>query len=273
MKSLSLPKIGLGTFQLRGIGCTRIVNYALSLGYKYIDTSPSYSNEHMIGISLERVPRDSLFLASKITFASQGYTRALQSVSQSLEKLGTSYLDLCVIEWPGARGYHFDSINNVLIRHETWKALETLKTQGRVKHIGVANFEISHLEKLLNFATYKPEANYTEVHPLFANKSLVEFCQKNEIQVIAHSPLGKKINQLWNNLDLIMIAKKHRVETPQVILNWTVSKGIAVVPRSHDFTHIRSNSLLDFQLDERDLKCLDALNSDLRVSKSSYNIQ
>ena len=271
-KTLTLPKIGLGTHQLRGMACTRAVNFALSIGYRYIDTSPSYSNEHMISLSLDRVPRDSLFLSSKITYSCQGHSRALSSVTQSLERLGAKYLDLCVIEWPGARDFPNESPQHALFRHETWRVLESLKAQGTVRHIGVANFEISHLRKLMDFAVIRPEVNYVEVHPLLSNRPLVEFCQENEILVVAHTPLGKKSGKIWDCLDLAMISKKHKVEISQVILNWTLSKGIAVVPRSQDFTHIRVNSMLDFQLDEDDIKRIDALNIDFRVCKGTNNI-
>lgn len=272
LRDLEIPQIGLGTHSLRGTLCSQTVNFALSLGYKHIDTSPSYHNEHMIANSLSRVPRESFFISTKISYSHHGFSKASESILRSLSLLNVSYLDMCMIEWPGVKNQENFSSYNSIKRLETWEVLEDFKSQGKIKHIGVANFKTKHLEGLISSAKVLPEVNQIEVHPLCFDAELIEFCQKQLIQVIAHSPLAKKSSILWNDLELIMIAKRYKVTVPQIILNWTVSKGIAVIPRSQNYDHIRSNSMLDFVLDENEVKYLDSLNKNLYTSKDTTHI-
>ena len=137
----------------------------------------------------------------------------------------------------------------------------------------MCNFKLNHLEPLWESAKIKPQVNQIEVHPLCFDQQLYDYCKKNNIQIIAHTPLAKKSIELWNNLDIMMLAKKYKVQFAQIILNWTLSKGIAVIPRSQNYDNIRNNSMLDFTIEEDDIKFLDSLNRNLHISKDTNQIR
>ncbi|OMJ91230.1 hypothetical protein SteCoe_6301 [Stentor coeruleus] len=272
-RSLEIPQIGLGTSQLRGTLCTQTLNYAISLGYKHFDTSPSYLNEHMIAISIARVNRNSLFITSKVSYGFMSHSRAQMSIHKSLDSLKTTYLDLALIEWPGVRGADRTSKINKDRRLETWQSLIEMKKKGLIKHIGVANFSKHHIEEFESSALELPEVNQIEFHPLNFNKELYNFCNEKKIQIIAHTPLARGSNGIWGLLDVKLMAIKYKVEVAQVILRWTLDKGIAVIPKSQNYEKIRKNSNLDFQLEPNDTEYLNSLNKNIYISADPTGVK
>lgn len=273
VRSLEIPQIGLGTNQLRGTTCTQTVNYAISLGYKHFDTSPSYQNEHMIAVSIARVDRDSLFITSKVSFGFMSYARAQTSIFKSLDSLKITYLNLALIEWPGVRGVDQKSIINREKRLETWEALIDMKQKGMIKHIGVANFNKNHIEEIENNALELPEVNQIELHPLNFNTEIYNFCKEKNIQIIAHTPLARKSKEVWGLLDLKLMAKKYKVEVAQLILKWELDKGVAVIPKSQNYEYIRRNGELDFELEAHDTDYLNSLNKNIYIAADPSNVK
>lgn len=273
MRDLEIPAIGLGTYHLRGTQCTKSLIFGLSLGYKLIDSSPSYLNEVMISEAIARFPRSSYFITTKIPYSCHGETQSMKSIYKSLDALKIDYVDLCLIEWPGCKSINPVNPHNIILRNETWEALISQKKAGLTKHIGVSNFKISHLDPIIKSSGFVPEVNQIEVHPLCLEEDLYKYCSTHKIQLMAHTPLGKKSNLIWDNLDLQVIAKKKQITMAQLILKWTLTKGITVTPKSENFENIRKNSMLDFDLSEDEIKILNSLNRNLHISKDSDYIR
>ena len=148
--------------------------------------------------------------------------------------------------------------------------MEYLKENQKIKHIGVSNFSVSQLEYFWNYATVKPEANQVEIHPLCFDGVLYQYCKGKNIQLIAHTPLANKSPELWNNFDLKMMAIKYKTSFASILLNWTLRKGIAVLPKSENYENIKNNSIAGLELDENDIKYLDSLNKNMHFTRDAY---
>lgn len=257
--NLEIPALGIGTSQLRGTDCHRALNFALSIGYRLIDTSPTYNNEYLISISLSRVQRNSILLSSKYNY---GISRSSieYSLSKSLTNLKTNYLDIVYLDEPiptlmGTRTT--TEIKN--LKYEHWIHLENLKRSGKIRHIGLCNTTIKEIEEISHATKLIPEIIQNEFHPLNFDKSLVKFCKANSIAIVAHTPLAKNSRILTNNIDLLTLAKKYAASPPQIILKWLISKDMSAIPRSSSTEHIRENSQLDFNISSEDLTIIDEL--------------
>ncbi|MEH7110039.1 aldo/keto reductase, partial [Bacillus sp. JJ1764] len=199
------------------------------------------------------IPREELFITSKVWNSDQGYESTLQAYETSLKKLGLDYLDLYLIHWPGKDRYK-----------ETWKALEKLYKDGKVRAIGVSNFNVHHLEELLKDAEIKPMVNQVEFHPHLTQKDLLAFCQKEGIQLEAWSPL--KQGQLLDDPTINQIAEKYGKTAAQVILRWDVQNKVVTIPKSIKEERIIQNAdIFDFELSADDMARIDGLNKDERV--------
>lgn len=271
--SLEMPIIGIGTYQLRGSACYQSLNFALSLGYKHIDCSPSYLNEHMVSISLSRVNRSSVFLTSKLSYGFYNPTAALSSLNKSLSFLKTDYLDMFMLEWPYPKINHTNPNEINSIRSEIWKTLLSFKKSGVIKHVGVCNFTIEHLLGIYKSTQVWPELLAVELNPLNYNKKIIEFCKERDIQIVAHTPLHRGNRILLDNLDLVTVAKRNGVSCAQVTLKWLVSKGVAVVVRSSNYEHIRNNTMLDFELSPEDIALIDGINKNMEASQQAENLK
>ena len=264
-----IPQIGLGTYQMRGLECVNAIKVAVRTGYRHIDTASIYKNEEDIASALKElyqdkiVTRQDLFITSKISPYEQGYDKALIACEDILNKLETPYLDCLIIHWPGVSKLSPESPDVPKIRLETWRALEKLREDGKVKDIGVSNFLVPHLEHLLQNSKTKPVLNQFELHPLCCNKDLITFCRNNGITVEAYSPLARNNELLMNNEDLASLAKKYKKTVPQIALRWGIQNQFVVLPKSRTDSFIKENiEIFDFELTEEEVERITGLNQD-----------
>ncbi|OLS33461.1 aldo/keto reductase [Bacillus sp. MRMR6] len=253
---VKMPWLGLGVFKVQeGEEVVSSVKAALQNGYISIDTAAVYKNEEGVGQGIKDsgVPREELFITTKVWNADQGYESTLQAFETSLNKLGLDYLDLYLIHWPGKDKYI-----------DTWKALEKLYKDGRVRAIGVSNFKVHHLENLISQAEIKPMINQVEYHPHLTQVELLDYCKKQGIQLEAWSPL--KQGELLSNPVINSIAVKHNKSAAQIILRWDLQNGVVTIPKSVKESRIIENaSIFDFELTVEDMEKISALNKNERV--------
>ncbi|MBB6692641.1 aldo/keto reductase [Cohnella xylanilytica] len=251
---VEMPRVGLGVWKVTAEGeAERAIHAAVKAGYRSIDTAKVYRNEADVGQAIRTcgVPREELFVTTKIWNEDQGYDRTLAAFEESRERLGIDVIDLLLIHWPGKDKYV-----------ETWRAFEKLYADGRVRAIGVSNFHVHHLRKLAEASEIAPMVNQVEFHPLLTQKELLAYCKENGIQLEAWSPL------MQGNLDiptLKEIAAKHGKSPAQVVLRWDLQHGVVTIPKSVTPTRIAENAdLFDFELSEEDMARIDALNENRR---------
>ncbi|TYS08086.1 aldo/keto reductase [Bacillus subtilis] len=253
---VEMPWFGLGVFKVEnGSEATESVKAAIKNGYRSIDTAAVYKNEEGVGIGIKEsgVAREELFITSKVWNEDQGYETTLAAFEKSLERLQLDYLDLYLIHWPGKDKYK-----------DTWRALEKLYKDGKIRAIGVSNFQVHHLEELLKAAEIKPMINQVEFHPRLTQKELRDYCKKQGIQLEAWSPLMQ--GQLLDNEVLAQIAEKHNKSVAQVILRWDLQNEVVTIPKSIKEHRIIENAdIFDFELSQEDMDKIDALNKDERV--------
>ncbi|MGN7305207.1 glyoxal/methylglyoxal reductase [Bacillus subtilis] len=253
---VEMPWFGLGVFKVEnGNEATESVKAAIKNGYRSIDTAAIYKNEEGVGIGIKEsgVAREELFITSKVWNEDQGYETTLAAFEKSLERLQLDYLDLYLIHWPGKDKYK-----------DTWRALEKLYKDGKIRAIGVSNFQVHHLEELLKDAEIKPMVNQVEFHPRLTQKELRDYCKAQGIQLEAWSPLMQ--GQLLDNEVLTQIAEKHNKSVAQVILRWDLQHEVVTIPKSIKEHRIIENAdIFDFKLSQEDMDKIDALNKDERV--------
>ena len=252
---VKMPIMGLGVFKVEdGNVVTEAVKAAIKNGYRSIDTASFYDNEAGVGLGIKEsgVPREELFITTKVWNSDHGYESTLKALEISLEKLGLEYLDLYLIHWP-VRGKYI----------ETWKALEKLYHDGKVKAIGVSNFNIHHLEDILKEGTVKPVINQVEYHPHLTQVELREFCEREEIQLEAWSPLKK--GELLSDPIIQRLAEKHQKTPAQIILRWDIQNNVLTIPKSIKEHRIVENAdIFDFSLMEEDMQEINGLNINSR---------
>jgi diketogulonate reductase-like aldo/keto reductase len=255
---VNMPWFGLGVYKVQeGEEVIQAVKAAIKNGYIGIDTAALYQNEAGVGQAIREagVPREELFITTKVWNNDQGYDSTLKAFETSLDKLQLDYLDLYLIHWPGPDKNKY---------RETWKALEKLYKDGRVRAIGVSNFQIHHLEDLIAHSEIKPMVNQVELHPSFNQAALREFCKKEGIQIEAWAPL--KQGQLFNDPSLIEIGQKYNKSVAQVILRWDIQNEVVIIPKSIKEERIVANAdIFDFELSAEDMERINSLNKDERV--------
>ncbi|MDR4432982.1 glyoxal/methylglyoxal reductase [Bacillus tequilensis] len=253
---VEMPWFGLGVFKVEnGSEATESVKAAIKNGYRSIDTAAVYQNEEGVGIGIKEsgVAREELFITSKVWNEDQGYETTLAAFEKSLERLQLDYLDLYLIHWPGKDKYK-----------DTWRALEKLYKDGKIRAIGVSNFQVHHLEELLKDAEIKPMVNQVEFHPRLTQKEVRDYCKANGIQMEAWSPLMQ--GQLLDNEVIAQIAEKYNKSVAQVILRWDLQHEVITIPKSIKEHRIIENAdIFDFELSQEDMDKIDALNKDERV--------
>jgi len=252
---VKMPVLGFGTFTLKGEVGEKSVATALALGYRLIDTAAIYGNEEAVGAAIKKsgIDRASLFITTKLWESDSGYANAKKAFEVSRKKLGVDYVDLYLIHWP--RGDIKGS----------WKAMEELYEAGKIKAIGVSNFEPEQLAELMKTARIKPMVNQIESHPFFQQKEAQQTNEKLGIKVQAWSPFAQGRNNLFTNPTLTAIGKKHNKSVAQVTLRWLVQRGLSTIPRTSERSEMMENlNILDFELDASDMQKISAL--DLKTS-------
>ncbi len=253
---VKIPIFGLGTYKAKSGGETeRAVLSALEVGYRHIDTAAIYGNEEDVGKALHKseVPREEIFVTTKLWNRDHGYESALNAFEKSLKRLKLDYVDLYLIHWPVEE-----------LRLETWKALEKIYKEGKARAIGVSNYMQWHLDELLPVAEFVPAVNQIEFSPYLYQKDLQQFCEERGIKIEAYSPLtkGKKLD----DPRLKQIAQKYNKTTAQILLRWAVQKGTIVLAKSSKYERILENaSIFDFEISQQDMKTLDQFDEGLRT--------
>lgn len=254
---LKMPQLGFGVWQVSDNEVERAVSKAFEVGYRSIDTAAGYENEQGVGkaISNSAIPREELFITTKVRNPDQGYENTLKAFDTSMEKLGLDYLDLYLIHWPTPA---YDEYV------ETYKALEKIYQDGRVKAIGVCNFNIDHLERLFDECDIKPVLNQVECHPYLQQKELKTFCKKHDIYIESWSPLYQGGAVLNDNV-IKEISAFHGKTPAQVILRWHLQEDSIVIPKSVTPSRIEENfNIFDYELSADDMKKIAGINRNER---------
>ncbi|MBT2765248.1 aldo/keto reductase [Paenibacillus sp. FSL W8-0187] len=255
---VKMPWLGLGVWKTKeGEEVIQSVKSAIAAGYRSIDTAAIYGNEEGVGQAIREsgVSRDELFITTKVWNDDQGYEKTLQAFETSRKKLGLDIVDLYLVHWPGKDKYL-----------DTWKALIHLQKEGLVRSIGVSNFQIRHLQHIIEETGVVPVVDQVELHPLLSQKELLGYARENNIVLEAWSPL------MQGNLDqpvLAQIAEKYGKTTAQVILRWDIQNGVIVIPKSIKEHRIRENAgIFDFELSAEDMAAIDGLNQNKRFGSN-----
>ncbi|MEY8442562.1 aldo/keto reductase [Lactobacillaceae bacterium 24-114] len=253
-----IPQEGFGLYKVDDQKTmNEVIQTAYQEGYRLFDTAQLYGNEAMVGQSFKdlRIPRQNVFITTKVAEDNQGYQQAIDSVKQSLHKLQTDYVDLLLVHWPIQRAF-FD----------TWRAFEEMKKEGLAKSIGVSNFQIIHLQYLATQAKEMPVLNQIELHPRLTQKPMIAFNKENNIVTQAWSPLGR--GAVLNIPEIQAIADKYHKSCAQVILRWHLQNGISFIPKSTHAERIHQNAdIYDFSLSDEEMSQIDQLNQYQRTGR------
>ena len=259
---VEIPSLGLGTWESRGQACEHAVEFALTHGYTMIDTAQGYYNEAQVGKGWQASGRDrqDIFITTKISTSNQGYEKSKRSVEDSLKKLMTDYVDLLLIHWP-AKGNFPKTI-------DTWHALIELRNEGLARSIGVSNFTIPLMEKLLKETDVTPAVNQVEFHTFLYQKDLLAYCNEKGIQVEAYSPIARA--KFLNNDQIQKIAKHYNKTAAQIMLAWCINHGLIVIPKSTHEGRIKENADIFFKIDQEHMQVLDNLETNIRLVDGSW---
>ncbi|MGW9991502.1 diketogulonate reductase-like aldo/keto reductase [Staphylococcus hominis] len=257
-----MPMLGLGTFRVENDDtCKEAVKHAIESGYRSIDTAKVYGNEEKVGQGIKEglestgLNREDIFVTSKLFFEDFGRENVAQAYETSIQKLGLDYLDLYLVHWPGT---------NEAVMIDTWKGMEDLYKDNRVKNIGVSNFNPDHFEALLAQVSIKPVINQVEFHPYFTQEKLRKYLEAQNIYMESWSPFMNA--QILNDETLNEIGKEVNKTAAQVIIKWNMQHNVVVIPKSVTSSRIEENiDVFDFELSADQMKRIDDLNKDQRI--------
>ena len=259
---VEIPMMGLGVLKAKdGNEVAQAVTAALHQGYRLIDTAAIYKNESGVGLAIKEsgIPREEIFLTTKVWNSDQGYNATMKAFEQSLEKLQTDYVDLYLIHWPVAGKFK-----------DTWRALEALYRQGKVRAIGVSNFQVRHLKELMETAQIAPMVNQVEMHPHLQQEELVKYSKEHNIQLQAWRPV--MMGEVTIIPELRELARKHNKSPFQIALRWLVQKGVVAIPKSVNTKRIAQNAdIFDFELSSKDMATIARLNLNRRLGPDPDN--
>ncbi len=259
---VKMPWLGFGVYLMEdGTEVENSVSKALEVGYRSIDTASFYKNEKGTGKAIKEsgIPRDEIFLTTKVWNDDLREKRVKEAFEESLELLGTDYVDLYLVHWP---------VKNCYL--DAWKEMEEIYQSGRAKAIGVSNFTIHHLEDILNTCEIKPTVNQVEFHPLLLQPALLDFCKQHQIQMEAWSPLIQ--GQIMDVKEVSQIAKKYGKTPAQIALRWNLQHQVVTIPKSIKPHRIIENAaLFDFELSQPDMNLLNGLDQKKRVGPDPDN--
>jgi diketogulonate reductase-like aldo/keto reductase len=251
----TMPLLGLGVYDMYNREAEEAVTNALGIGYRLIDTAAMYKNETEIGNAIRAsvVPRKEIFLTTKVADGDQGYDNTLRAFDESSKKLNCDYIDLYLIHWPIKK-----------TRKETWKALEKLYADKRVRAIGVANYLIPFLNELETYSEITPAVDQVEFSPYLFLEDLLNECKRKNIQLQAYTPLVR--GQRFSDPKLIALASQYEKTPAQIILRWMLQLGVSTIPKSSNIIRLKENfDVFDFQISDSDMKKINAFNENFRV--------
>jgi diketogulonate reductase-like aldo/keto reductase len=249
-----IPSVGLGTWNLRGAECRRVVKLALELGYRHVDTAELYGNEMDIGEAIKDLDRSQVFVTSKVQGENLRYDDVLEACNRSLDALGTGYLDLYLIHWPS---------EEVTLK-VTLKAFRRLLDEGKIRSAGVSNFDRNLLKTAQQVAEFPIAVDQVEFHPHKYRKSLLDFCRDSGVVVTAYSPLG--VGRLLDDSAIREVAARYNKSAAQVCLRWSLQKGVAVIPKASSEEHLKENlGVFGWSLSEKDVTKLDLLTKGRKI--------
>ena len=254
---IEIPQIGAGTWTLKGDTAINNVRLALQAGFRHIDTAQMYENEEEVGTGIVRsgIAREEIFLATKVNTVvmRNGKEAVRKSIEESIKKLKTDYLDLLLIHWPVK-----DCVN------DTWAIMEEMVKEGKIRSLGVSNFNRHHLEDLFKNSTIRPVINQIEVHPLMSQIENIEYNHSLGIQVEAWGPFGQGNIDITGLPTLKELAKKYGKTTSQIVLRWIVQRGLITIPRCKPNHFAENLEILKFSLKQEDMEAINSLNQNLR---------
>jgi diketogulonate reductase-like aldo/keto reductase len=254
---VEMPYLGLGVYLLSpGKQAEAALKHALEIGYRLFDTGRFYGNEFDVGEAVRKggVPREELFVTTKLWNSDHGYEKAISACKGSLESLGLKYIDLFLIHWP-VEG----------LRNDSWKALEKMYEEGKFRAIGVSNYTISHLQDLMEHARIIPAVNQVEFSPFLYQRDMLEFCRQHDIQLEAYSPLTRGIK--LSNRIIVSMAQKYQKTAAQIMLRWALEHQVVIIPKSAHEERLRENAdIFDFTIEPSDMEILNNLNENFRVA-------
>lgn len=255
-----IPQLGLGVYKVNQDIAVQLVGTAIDLGYRRIDTAALYDNEQEVGAAIRKssVPREEIYVTTKIWNNRQGYHESKEAIEESLDRLNIGYVDMMLIHWPAPKQNKFV---------ETWRAFEEVLEGGKVRGIGVANFNIHHLEQLLEAANVVPALNQVELNPTFQQPELRAFNAKHGIATEAWAPLGRA--KILDHPVLVEIASAHGKSAAQVVIRWHLQIGNLVIPKSSNPDRLAENlDVFDFSLSESDMQLIASMETGLRASNN-----
>ena len=256
---IKIPVLGLGTWFIDDDKADKAVIAAVNIGYRHIDTAQAYGNERGVGVGIKAcgIPREELFVTSKVAAEAKTYDAASKSIDETLNKMGLPYIDLMLIhspqpwaEWRDGKRYFEENI-------QVWKALEDAYTAGKIKAIGVSNFLIDDLENLLAHSTIKPMVNQLLIHIGNTPADLITYCKEQNIVVEAYSPIAH--GEALKNETIVAMAQKYGVSVPQLCIKYVLNLGTVALPKTANAEHMQNNANLNFEVSNEDMEVLKAL--------------
>lgn len=258
---VKIPIVGFGTYKLQNENdeASSIVKEAINLGYRSIDTASFYNNEEGVGKGIKEsgIPREELFVTTKVWIDDDKYEDTIKAFNKSLHKLGLEYIDLYLIHWP---------TENI---KETWRAIEDLYKEKKVRAIGVCNCTVKQLEEIIGFSEINPMVNQVEIHPNRSEKELLRVCKRHNIVVQAWSPIMR--GQLFSNSIIKNLATKYNKSEAQIILRWHLQNNVIAIPKTNKPNRIKENiDIFDFTISQDDMEMIDSINKNERMKPQEY---
>lgn len=256
---VKIPIIGFGTYKLENDESCNVINEAINSGYRSIDTASFYNNEEGVGKGIKEsgIPREELFVTTKVWTEDDRYEDTIEAFNKSLHKLGLDYIDLYLVHWP---------TENI---KETWRAIEDLYKEKKVRAIGVCNCTVEQLEEIIGFSEINPMVNQVEIHPKRSEKELLRVCKRHNISVQACSPIMR--GKLSSNFIIKNLAKKYNKSEAQIILRWHLQNNVIAIPKTNKQNRIKENiNIFDFNISKDDMEKIDSINKNERIKPQKY---